>query len=322
MERTKVDRQGPKLAVFPKGFFDDLIARRMDLFTWLDLAAGLDVDGVEMYPAFMERTDAAYARTVRAKIEGSGLVMPMLCYSPDFTKPDPVKRRREVDQAKAMIELTVELGGGFCRVLSGQRRPGVELGEGLSWVVECIEELLPFAQGAGIVLTLENHYKDGVWEYPEFAQRQDVFLKILEAIDSPWLKVQYDPSNAVVAGDDPYELLDHVAGRVATVHASDRYLEGGTVEDLRRLDRDPQHGYASLLRHGVVGQGLNDFDRIFSRLAAEGFTGWVSIEDGEGPTIEQGMENLRQSVAFLRRKMGEHFPMSTQDGADTDETSP
>lgn len=300
-------QDGPKLAVFPKGFFDDLVAGRMNLFTWLDLAVGLDVDGIEMYPAFMERTDADYAREVRRRIEGSGMVMPMLCYSPDFTKPEPSQRRREVDRAKAMIELTVELGGEFCRVLSGQRRPGVSLDQGLGWVVECLEQLLPFAEGAGIVLTLENHYKDGTWQYPEFAQRQDVFLKILEAIDSPWLKVQYDPSNAVVAGDDPYELLDRVAPRVATMHASDRYLEGGTVEDLRRIDRDPQHGYARILRHGVVGQGLNDFDRIFSRLAAEGFAGWVSIEDGDGPTIEVGMENLRKSAAFLREKMREHF---------------
>lgn len=298
----------PKLAVFPKGFFDDLISRRMSLATWIELAASLDVDGIELYPAFMERTDREYARDVRRRIEGAGLVMPMLCYSPDFTQPDLGARRREVDRAKAMIELTVELGGGFCRVLSGQRRPGLSEEQGLGWVVECIEQLLPFAERAGVVLTIENHYKDGVWEYPEFAQKKELFLRILEAVDSPWLKVQYDPSNAVVAGDDPYELLDRVAGRVATMHASDRYLEGGTTEDLRRLDADPRHGYAPFLRHGVIGQGLNDFDRIFSRLARASFAGWVSIEDGEGPTIQQGMENLRLSARFLRRKMAEHFP--------------
>jgi sugar phosphate isomerase/epimerase len=158
-----------------------------------------------------------------------------------------------------------------------------------------------------VVLTLENHYKDGSWEYPEFAQSRERFLRILRSLPSPWLRVQYDPSNAVVAGIDAYALLDEVVDRVATVHASDRYLEGGTVDDLRRLDADPQHGYARLLRHGVIGEGLNDFDRIFSTLAAAGFDGWVSIEDGEGETVEEGMENLRRSAAFLRRSMAAHW---------------
>jgi sugar phosphate isomerase/epimerase len=158
-----------------------------------------------------------------------------------------------------------------------------------------------------VVLVLENHYKDGSWEYPEFAQGRERFLRILEALPSRWLRVQYDPSNAVVAGVDPYALLDEVIDRVATVHASDRYLEGGTLDDLRRLDADPAHGYARLLRHGVIGEGLNDFDRIFSRLAAAGFDGWVSIEDGEGETVEEGMENLRRSAAFLRRSMAVHW---------------
>jgi sugar phosphate isomerase/epimerase len=42
---------------------------------------------------------------------------------------------------------------------------------------------------------------------------------------------------------------------------------------------------------------LNDYDAIFSTLKAEGFDGWISIEDGEN-----GMEELRESVGFLRER--------------------
>ena len=49
--------------------------------------------------------------------------------------------------------------------------------------------------------------------------------------------VQYDPSNAIVAGDDPIALLRAVADRVVSMHASDRYLaEGATLDDLRQTD--------------------------------------------------------------------------------------
>ena len=296
-----------KLAVFPKGFFQQLVERRMTLPVWLELASTLDVDGVELYPTFLESYKTPYLDDLKESIESLGLEMPMMCHSPDFTHPDAAQRAQQVEFTLRMIEVTRTLGGRYCRVLSGQKHPQVGEDEGIGWVVESIEALLPAAEDAGVVLTLENHYKDGTWEYPEFAQSRERFLAILERVQSPWLRVQYDPSNAVVAGIDPYALLDEVVDRVATMHASDRYLEGGSVADLQKLDADPEHGYAKILKHGVTGEGFNDFDRIFSTLAAAEFNGWVSIEDGEGETVEAGMENLRKSAAFLRAKMAVHF---------------
>jgi sugar phosphate isomerase/epimerase len=286
----------------------DLVERRMSLFQWLDLAASLGVDGVELYPRFFESLGKPYVDRVRWILKDDGLKMPMLCHSPDFTRPDLSRREVEVEETRRMIALTAELGGGFCRVLSGQNRPGLDEKEALGWVVDCLTALLPDAQSHGVVLAMENHYKDGLWLYPEFAQSHARYLAVLDAVDSPWLKAQYDPSNAIVAGEDPYALLERVLPRLATVQASDRYLEGGSVDDLRRLSADATHGYAPFLKHGVIGRGMNDYDRIFSTLAGARFDGWISIEDGEGETVEQGMANLRESVAFLRARMALHFP--------------
>jgi sugar phosphate isomerase/epimerase len=162
---------------------------------------------------------------------------------------------------------------------------------------------LPHAESCGVTLVLENHYKDGYWAFPEFAQQSEVFLQLLAAVPvSPNFGVNFDPSNALIAGEDPLVLLDAIADRVVSMHASDRYFEGGTVEDLRRLGA--HQGYASILRHGVIGRGLNDYDAIFARLKQEGFTGWISIEDGDDPQI--GIEHLRLSAEFLRAKMQSH----------------
>jgi sugar phosphate isomerase/epimerase len=297
----------PSLAAFPKGFFMDLVERRMSLFQWLDLAATLGIDGVELYPRFFESLGKPYVDRVRWILKDNGLRMPMLCHSPDFTLPDGGQRAIAVDETRRMIELTAELGGGFCRVLSGQNRPGLDPVAAHGWVVGCLTALLPDAERHEVVLVMENHYKDGLWIYPEFAQSHARYLAILDAVDSPWLKAQYDPSNAIVAGEDQYALLERVLPRLATVQASDRYLEGGSVDDLRRLSGDATHGYAPFLKHGVIGQGMNDYDRIFATLARAGFDGWISIEDGEGETVDVGMDNLRQSVAFLRRKLAQHF---------------
>jgi sugar phosphate isomerase/epimerase len=221
----------------------------------------------------------------------------MLCCSPDFTQPDPDARRKEIEREKKMIDATASLGGRFCRVLSGQCRPQITRAEGIRLVVESIRELLEYACQRGIVLALENHYKDNYWKYPEFAQHLDVFMEIVGQINSPWFGVQFDPSNTLVAGEDPLDLLEQVKSRVVTMHASDRYLMSGhTLEDLNKAEGSI--GYAAFLSHGVIGNGLNDYPRIFQILKQAGFQGWISIEDGLN-----GLEEIRASAEFLRPLM-------------------
>ena len=59
----------------------------------------------------------------------------------------------------------------------------------------------------------------------------------------------------IVAGEDPLELLEKIKERVVTMHASDRFLEGGNIHDLRTMEKDPLYGYAHLIQHGVIGRG-------------------------------------------------------------------
>ena len=286
-----------ELAVFPKAFMDELcVTGEMSLRSWIDMASELDVDGLEFYSGFLDLQDRKSWKKTRKIVEEKGLAIPMLCCSPDFTHPDRDFRKEQIKQEKAWIEMSDSLGVRFCRVLSGQRRPEVSREDGLNYATECIEACLPYAERRGITLVIENHYKDNYWQYPEFAQHMDVFCELVDRIQADNFGVNYDPSNTILAGEDPLELLDRVKQRVVTMHASDRYLVEGTIEDLRR--EEDSVGYAKRLSHGVIGQGLNDYDAIFSRLVGVGFDGWISIEDGIN-----GMEELRESVSFLRAKM-------------------
>lgn len=201
-----------------------------------------------------------------------------------------------------MLRAAAALGAKYQRVLSGQWRPNVTRADGLRWAKECILDLLPAAEAAGVTLIIENHYKDTLWQFPEFAQRLDAFVELVDSIPvTPWFGVNYDPSNAIIAGDDPIAVLEAVKHRVVTMHASDRYFEGGTIEDLRKQDVNATTGYAPFLKHGVIGRGLNDYDRIFAILKGVGFKGWISIEDGPDPAT--GMQDIADSAVFLRAKM-------------------
>ncbi|WP_435006587.1 sugar phosphate isomerase/epimerase family protein [Tundrisphaera lichenicola] len=295
----------PRISAFPKCYLDKIAGERsMSVFDWIEEARSLDADGLEMYEGFFESLDNDYVDRVGRAIAAAGFAMPMLCCSPDFTHPDLAARTAAIDRQIAMIHLTRRLGGegAVCRVLSGQRYPGLGLSEGLDRVVPCIEACLVQAREAGVVLGLENHYKDGFWTYPEFAQKREVFLALLDAIpERTHFGVQYDPSNALVAGDDPVELLEIVADRVVSMHASDRYLaEGATLDSLRQSDGTL--GYSADLRHGVTGRGMNDYDAIFRILAKHRYQGWISIEDGMN-----GMEEMAESLAFLREMVTKYF---------------
>jgi sugar phosphate isomerase/epimerase len=293
----------PQLAVFPKAFMDQLcVSGAMTIREWIELAATLDIQGLEFYAGFLELRDSGACATARSMAADHGLAIPMYCCSPDFTHPDATFRSQQVELQKRWIEQCAQLGGQYCRVLSGQRRPELSRADGISFAAECITTCLPDAANLSITLVIENHYKDNYWQYPEFVQKMDDFCELVERIDSPHFGVNYDPSNTIIAGEDPLELLRRIKQRVVTMHASDRYLAEGTLDDLRR--EETSIGYASRLRHGVIGRGLNDYDAIFRELAGVGFDGWISIEDGI-----DGMDQLRESVQFLKSKMAAHWPI-------------
>lgn len=284
-----------KLSAFPKCYIDTIgPGKEMSLFEWIDMSVALEAQGLEIYSAFLDSFEPDYLAGVRTAVERHGMRISMFCCSPDLSHPDESVRIREIRQQETHMRAAASLGADSCRILSGQRHPDVDVKTGIDWVVSAIEEVLPVAHELEIRLAMENHYKDGAWQYPEFAQKKEVFFEIISRIDDPCFGVQFDPSNAVVAGDDPVAFLEQVKDRVISMHASDRFLlPGHTLAELAASDGNL--GYSPILIHGVTGEGINDYDAIFTILAEIDYQGWISIEDGEN-----GMDEMKQSIDFLR----------------------
>lgn len=273
----------------------------MPLLEWIEQASRLGVDAVEMYDGFFQTRNEAELDAVLAAMKKYRLRTSMLCFSPDFTHPDPAERQRQLQRQRDAIDLAIKLGTPYCRTLSGQRHPETSLQDGIRWAVDGIRASLAYAAPQGVTLCMENHYKDGRWRYPEFAQRSEIYLRIIDEIESPHFGVQYDPSNSILAGEDPVEFLRKVKHRVVTMQASDRYLKGNArLEDLRQADGTL--GYSPDLCHGEIGKGLNDYDAIFSILREISYCGWISVEDGV-----EGFDQMARSVAFLREKIAQYY---------------
>ena len=269
----------------------------------------IDADGLEMYEEVLHQPRPhGYIDQVGAVDRlDAGFAMPMLCCSPRLHPPRSRSARESaVDRQAAMIHITRRLRRRSSRLPRSSRASAIRgsrwpRGSPASCHASKHRSLSPVRRTS--CSGLENHYKDGFWTYPEFAQKRDVFLALLDAIpDRDHFGVQFDPSNALVAGDDPVELLQLVADRVVSMHASDRYLaDGATLDDLRQADGTI--GYSPKLLHGQTGQGLNDYDAIFQILAKHHYQGWISIEDGMN-----GMEEMARSLAFLQLMIIKHYP--------------
>src|SRR5680860_161863 len=137
----------PKLAVFPKAYMQALCKDgSMRLEEWIEMAVKLDIKGLEWYAGFLEMADEKNWGKFRQMVADHGKEIPMICCSPDFTHPDAAFRQNEVEKQKHWIHMTHTLGGYYCRVLSGQRRPGLTIDEGIKYAADCIESCLTYAQ--------------------------------------------------------------------------------------------------------------------------------------------------------------------------------
>lgn len=293
-----------RISIFPKGELDRIVDGEITVQAWIRQAEELAIEGVELYSGFFAGGSDSFVDDVAATLNDCKLEMPMLCASPDLTHPDAAVRAQQIEQQIQMIQITHRISGegASTRVLTGQRHPEVGREQGIRWFLEAMDELLPVARELDILLGLENHYKDGSWAYPEFAQKPDVFMEILSRVEEDThFGVQFDPSNAIVAGVDSAAFLVDVIDRVYTMQASDRWISGGaSLDDLRQSDGTL--GYSPLLQHGVIGQGLNNYDSIFRTLSVAGYDGWISVEDGVN-----GWGEMKESVDFLCQVRQDYF---------------
>src|SRR5919112_2717315 len=142
----------PRISVFPKCYFDELVSGRMDYVTWIHDAATLGGEGVEHYDEFFRSPAPEDVDPVLESMRETGQITSLLCFSPNFTHPDPDERARQVERQKVAIDLSVRLGTRYCRTLTGQRYPDLERGEGIRRAVECIKRSLEYAETRDVIL--------------------------------------------------------------------------------------------------------------------------------------------------------------------------
>ncbi len=249
----------------------------------LDHAARMGFDGVEILQKQMPDTSNAALQKIKRHAFLLGLDLMGFSTHQDFVSPDKDSRQKNIDHTLDTIEQAYQLGIPTLRLNTGRwgtiksfddlmeargiepRLEGYTEDQGFDWVIESVAKLIPKAAACGVTLGLENHW--GLGLTPEGVMR------VVEAIDSPWLKVTLDTGNFL---ENPYERLEQLAPHTVLLQAK-TYYGGGTWYTLDL-----------------------DYARIASIMKKANYRGYVSLEyEGEAPLLEA----IPKSLALLR----EHF---------------
>ena len=89
-----------KIAAFPKCWIPEICSGKLSLWKWVDMATPLGVEGLELYSGFLENYKTNYLKRVRRYIAEKGLAMPMMCYSPDFTRPEKKNAKKRLENRR------------------------------------------------------------------------------------------------------------------------------------------------------------------------------------------------------------------------------
>jgi sugar phosphate isomerase/epimerase len=277
-------RRGNPIAVSTYSYWRYRADTKLSIDECINLAGEAGFDGVEILHIQMQSETNRMLQNLKRRALSHGLDLCGLSTHQDFVSPDPADRQKHVDHTIRCIEIAYALGIPTMRVNTGRwgtsrdfdelmankgiepRLDGYTDDDGFAWVIDCLEQCLPKAEQCGVVLGLENHWGLG--------RTAEGVLRIVRAIDSPWLQVTLDTGNFL---ERQYEQMEMLAPRAVLVQAK-TYFGGGTWYTLDL-----------------------DYDRIADILKKRNYRGYVSLEfegsEDHRTAIPKSLEMLRAAFA-------------------------
>ena len=237
---------------------------QMPIETCIEQTAAMGFEGADILHMQMDGKESNdYLQSLKRTALVNGIDLCGLSIHQSFVSPDKQKRQENIAHTIKCIELAYKLGIPCMRLNTGRwgtsknfddlmanrgiepSLPGYTDEDAYPWVIESIEQCLPTAEKCGVMLALENHW--GLARTPEG------LLRIVRAVDSPWLQVLLDTGNFL---EDPYDKLEMVAPHTVFVQAK-TYYGGGLWY---ALDLDYTRIAAILRRHNYQGYISLEFE--------------------------------------------------------------
>jgi sugar phosphate isomerase/epimerase len=280
-------RTTPRLAVSTYSFWRFNDDSKISIEACIDAAADLGFDGVEILEIQMDQDktdDLGYLQRLKQRAFLNGLDLCGFSTHQGFVTPDEEKRRQNIKLTIRSIEKAHEMGIPTMRVNTGRWQttksfdelmankgiepnlPGYSDDEGFRWVIDAFAEITKKAERYGVTLGLENHWGLG--------RTAAGVIRVIDAIQSPWLRATLDTGNFL---ENRYEQMEQLAPYAVLLQAK-TYHGGGKWYTLDI-----------------------DYERVAQIMRKNKFRGYVSLEfEGQ----EDYETAIPKSLATLRKAFG------------------
>lgn len=281
---TQPPLRAPRIGVSTYSYWRYRPDTKLGIIECIDLAAEAGFDAVEVLHVQMQDDSNAALQQIKRRAFSHGLDLCGFSTHQTFVSPDPEVRQQNVDHTIRCIELAYAMGIPTIRVNTGRwgtsksfdelmankgiepRLEGYTDDDGFAWVIDGLTKCLKKAEECGVILGLENHWGLG--------RTAAGVLKVINAIDSPWLRATLDTGNFL---EQQYEQYAELAPEAVFVQAK-TYFGGGTWYTLDI-----------------------DYDKVAKILRGVKYQGYISLEF-EGQEAHETA--IPKSLAMLRKAFG------------------
>lgn len=207
------------------------------------------------YTADLDTLDAAARRHLRTKLDALGLDLPAIAGHANLLADDASASSEARRRLRAAVDLAVDLAGDSSPPALNTTAGGTpeRWAELRGRLVDRLGELVGYAAERGVVVAIEPHAGAAL-------DRSERALWLLRAIDSPWLRLNFDHSHFEAAGVPMTETVPALAPH--SVHAH--------VKDVR--GRAPQHEFL------IPGESDFDYPAFLRLLRDAGYAGAITVE--------------------------------------------
>jgi len=222
--------------------------------------AGLGFDGVELtvipgYTTELIKLDAVERSRIRQLLEKHHLILPAIAAHSSLLSDDTATHAANMARLKGAVDLAVELAQQdiMPAVNTTPGRKPEEWDTVRDLLVERTRELVDYAQTRNVTIAMEPHVS-AVVDTPE------KMLQLLELVDSPYLKVNFDISHFDIRGLTIEDTVAALVPHTAHTHVKD---QRGRVPNYEFL---------------IPGEGDFDYVTYLKAMQAHGYDGFITVE--------------------------------------------
>lgn len=220
----------------------------------------LGFDGIELtiIPRFtteLSTLDSAERKRISTLLKEHNLALPAIAAHSSLLDTDPDVHEKNMWRLKGGVDLAIDLAQGD-EIAAVNTTPG---GKPEDWntdkefLVERVGELVEYGASQGVTIAMEPHI-GAIIDTPEKV------LELLELVNSPYLKVNFDISHFDIVGIPTEETVSALAPVSIHTHVKD------------------QEGLAPDFEFLIPGEGPFDYVEYLKLMEAHGYKGFITAE--------------------------------------------